>query len=486
MLDLNLTATLFRAIDWPTVKRLIFVGDPNQLPPIGKGKVFSDLIEWLNDIDKEAVGLLKINVRQLVNRLSGKGTGILDLASIYLRESNRLENKYENKFEVEEILKKVQEGGEIDKDLKVLFWKDYDELNKVLTETIVSDLETDTGKKFDPLKPQEIWRTALKGNTDILRDGYQQIISPYRGEFFGVEELNFLMQEFLNKSALNWNIDGIGINDKVIQFRNRSKSDPYLGYNATTNQKEKVEVFNGEIGFVKMCPYDTNRMFQVVFSKKPNIWIDFARDIKDYEKAKTKLKKIIELAYAISVHKAQGNEFERVYFILPKNKKSLLSTELLYTGITRAKRHLTILVEEDFSPFLSLRRLEKSHLIAINSSLFSFRPVPDEILNMYEWYEEGRIHQTLSEYMVRSKSEVIIANMLSEREIPFKYEIPLYAPDGTFYLPDFTITWNGEEYYWEHLGLLHNEDYKNHWETKNNGMKNISPENYLQQRNQEN
>jgi len=39
MLDLNLTATLFRAIDWPTVKRLIFVGDPNQLPPIGKGKV---------------------------------------------------------------------------------------------------------------------------------------------------------------------------------------------------------------------------------------------------------------------------------------------------------------------------------------------------------------------------------------------------------------------------------------------------------------
>jgi len=67
------------------------------------------------------VGLLKINVRQLVNRLSGKGTGILDLASIYLRESNRLENKYENKFEVEEILKKVQEGGEIDKESKRSF-----------------------------------------------------------------------------------------------------------------------------------------------------------------------------------------------------------------------------------------------------------------------------------------------------------------------------------------------------------------------------
>ena len=68
--------------------------------------------------------------------------------------------------------------------------------------------------------------------------------------------------------------------------------------------------------------------------------------------------------------------------------------------------------------------------------------------------------------MVRSKSEVIIANMLHDRGIPFLYECPLYAPDGTFYLPDFTITWQGEKWYWEHLGLMEKEEYKNHWETK--------------------
>lgn len=68
--------------------------------------------------------------------------------------------------------------------------------------------------------------------------------------------------------------------------------------------------------------------------------------------------------------------------------------------------------------------------------------------------------------MVRSKSEVIIANMLFERDIPFLYEVPLYAPDGTFYLPDFTITARGETWYWEHLGLLDREEYRNHWETK--------------------
>jgi hypothetical protein len=64
--------------------------------------------------------------------------------------------------------------------------------------------------------------------------------------------------------------------------------------------------------------------------------------------------------------------------------------------------------------------------------------------------------------MVRSKSEVIIANMLFERDIRFKYETVLTAPDGTFYLPDFTIIWSGEHLYWEHWGRMDDEKYRNH------------------------
>ena len=172
------------------------------------------------------------------------------------------------------------------------------------------------------------------------------------------------------------------------------------------------------------------------------------------------------MAYAISVHKSQGSEFGRVYFVLPKHKKALLSRELFYTGITRARTHCTLLVEEDISPLLSLRRPESSHLLGINSSLFSFRPMPEEMQRMHEWYEEGKIHITLANIMVRSKSEVIIANILAERDIPFRYEVPLFAPDGTFYLPDFTVKWGGEDWYWEHLGRLDDERYRHHWETK--------------------
>jgi hypothetical protein len=47
MLDLELAAALFRAVDWQHVRRLILVGDPGQLPPIGRGRVFADLIKWL-------------------------------------------------------------------------------------------------------------------------------------------------------------------------------------------------------------------------------------------------------------------------------------------------------------------------------------------------------------------------------------------------------------------------------------------------------
>jgi len=90
---------------------------------------------------------------------------------------------------------------------------------------------------------------------------------------------------------------------------------------------------------------------------------------------------------------------------------------------------------------------------------------------MHEWYEEGKIHRTLTSLMVRSKSEVIIANILADLNIPFLYEVPLYAPDGTMYLPDFTINIHGEQWYWEHLGMLTNQKYREHWENKKNWYK---------------
>jgi ATP-dependent DNA helicase RecQ len=74
-------------------------------------------------------------------------------------------------------------------------------------------------------------------------------------------------------------------------------------------------------------------------------------------------------------------------------------------------------------------------------------------------FKLGRICQTLAGHMVQSKSEVIIGNILFEREIPFEYEAELLV-DGDQFSPDFTINWKGKTYYWEHLGLLEQEQYK--------------------------
>lgn len=67
MIDLPMLATFFRAVNCNAVQRLIFVGDPNQLPPIGTGKIFADLLEWLKIELPEHIGELATNIRHILN-----------------------------------------------------------------------------------------------------------------------------------------------------------------------------------------------------------------------------------------------------------------------------------------------------------------------------------------------------------------------------------------------------------------------------------
>ena len=469
MLDLTMLATFFKAVNLNAVQRLIFVGDPNQLPPIGTGKVFSDLLDWLRTDLPENVGALTTNIRQIHNRLTNKGTGILDLANIYQHRVLADEKSGDFDAQEEEILEKIQEGGDVTGDLRVLFWDTPGTLEELLLDTMISDMKTDTGKIFDPERPDTLWNQYYGLFDEIGKPERSQVISPYRGELFGIEHLNQIIQGHKNLWMVEnkGTLGSITYNDKVIQTRNRSRSKPLKAYNTKTKKASDLEVFNGEIGYTKVHGYDHKKwkwskfhmsQFQVIFSRKQDYWVNFSSE--------SQVSENLELAYAISVHKAQGSEFERVYFVLPKHKRGLLSQELFYTGLTRAQSHCTLLVEEDMGPIYSLRRPENSQLLRINSSLFNFTPVPEEFQDMFQWYEEGKIHKTLADYMVRSKSEVIIANMLFDRDIPFAYEVPLRAPDGTTMLPDFTINWRGEVWYWEHEGMLHKEEYRNRQEVK--------------------
>ncbi|MCK6462815.1 MAG: AAA family ATPase [Candidatus Pacebacteria bacterium] len=476
MIDLELFATLFRVIDWHCIQRLVMIGDPNQLPPIGRGKVFSDIIEWLKKLYPENVGKLAINVRQLENAVFDRGKGILELADIFIQEQQKEENF--DKTKLESMLKRVQEGGVVDKDLRIIYWTQFDELESLMRDIIIEDLENDSNVKLENDKTYLLWDAACKKKDGKKRATYMQVLSPYRGEVYGTENLNLTLQKLFNKyQAQKATLDGIAIFDKVIQYRNRPKSDPISAYDLNNRKPCKIDIYNGEIGFVKPHPFDNEywkkpyfvlRKFQVVFDRKENYWVNFGycEDKKGKLVFSENVEENLELGYVISVHKAQGSEFDRVYCILPRKKSVLLSMELLYTAITRAQHHLTVFAQDDVSVFQTLSRIESSILSRINSSLFEFNPLSEELLTINSWYEEGKVVSTLTEYFVRSKSEMNIANILHLKNIPFTYETPLFAPDGTMYLPDFTISWQGERYYWEHVGRLDLSGYQNHWQAK--------------------
>ena len=494
MIDLNLFATLFRSINWNSVQRLILVGDPNQLPPIGRGKVFSDIIEWLGDEYPDNIGKLTDNIRQLQNEVEGNGRGILDLADVFIQEKQRSDDQNDIdtlKKNKEELFNKIQfEGnGDVEADLGVYFWQDQDDLESLIINVMASDMKDIAGDYTDDLNA--LWFKLIKKDNGFNPE-VMQVLSPYCGEFYGTVSLNQLLQDKLNHKWTKNKTDEIGLFDKVIQIKNRPRSDMAYAYDSRSGRIDRYEVYNGEIGLSMPHVSDSSAVrnanssinvqrLSVKFSgetRKNKAYL-YGNDLgitEDGEYIPTQpVKDNLDLAYAISVHKSQGSEFDYVYIVLPKRNSHLLSMELLYTAITRAQKKVTLFVEQDLSPLSTLSRAEKSALRPIQSSVFRFLPVPDDVFNNKGWYESFKRIATLSDYYVRSKSEALIVNMLYDKNIPFEYEKPLYAEDGTMYLPDFTVTFRGETYFWEHVGRTHDKDYMEHWAQKEKWYKNHFP-----------
>ena len=145
-------------------------------------------------------------------------------------------------------------------------------------------------------------------------------------------------------------MDGVTLFDKAIQTRDRTKSNPIWAYNSAKRQKVQVEVFNGEIGTVKAFGFDNKiwntlksgygprlKRFAVQFTRKPGVTVGYGREVPHDGKYKRneKVEDNLELAYAVSIHKAQGSEFADTFVIIPSSKARPVSAELVYTALTR-------------------------------------------------------------------------------------------------------------------------------------------------------
>ena len=138
----------------------------------------------------------------------------------------------------------------------------------------------------------------------------------------------------------------------------------------------------------------------------------------------------------------------------------------LYTALTRSREQLVLLIEgDDATPLFDLTRPERSETARRNTNLFQgvLRVGGDAIP-----YAEHLIHRTEKGHLVRSKSELVIANMLYQMKIEYEYE---RVCEGTAepgrLRPDFSfVTPDGDLIVWEHLGMLDRPDYKRGWEWK--------------------
>ncbi len=170
-------------------------------------------------------------------------------------------------------------------------------------------------------------------------------------------------------------------------------------------------------------------------------------------------KNLLELAYALTVHKAQGSEFDTVFVVLP-NPCRILSRELLYTALTRQNERLVLFCQGEPHKLLEYR-----HLSDAARRLTNLFEAPEPVQIGQHVYDGKHIHMSRRKELMISKSEVIIANELSASGIEYAYELPFVAKDGSRRYPDFTIEDpdTGVTWLWEHLGMLGNPEYDEKW-----------------------
>src|SRR6185295_8173232 len=128
---------------------------------------------------------------------------------------------------------------------------------------------------------------------------------------------------------------------------------------------------------------------------------------------------VLEVAYAITVHKAQGSQFETTFVVIP-NPCPLLSPELIYTALTRQRTRTVLFVQGNPLEMLALADPARSETARRLTCLF--RP-PDPFMTAAGTLLDGsHVHRSANGELMRSKSEVIVANTLRAHGIEYAYE----------------------------------------------------------------
>ena len=286
MVDIYLMYSLLKAVTVGT--RLILVGDVNQLPSVGPGKVLKDII-----------GSEKFNVVRLseIFRQAAESDIITNAHKINAGQSIRLDNK--------------------SKDFFMLSMNSSLQIQRALVSLIAEKL------------PPYVDATKY----DI------QVLTPSRKGELGVENLNKILQQYINppapgKREKQWGEVVFRENDKVMQIKNDYQMEWKIVTKKGLTIKEGSGVFNGDCGIIR----EINE-----FAGTVTVEFDEGKLV-EYTGATLEE---LELAYAITIHKSQGSEYPAVIIPLLNAPRPLLNRNLLYTAVTRARKCVTIVGSEN-------------------------------------------------------------------------------------------------------------------------------------------
>lgn len=465
------------------VDRLVLVGDPRQLPPIGAGRPFVDIVKLLEPANvgslfpRCGVGYAELTIPR---RQQGDSRADVLLGALF---SGR---------PIDPGADAVLDGSSEDPGecLRLVQWNQPQELQGKIVEELVRALQLEGaddelgfeeslgGARYQDWQSAFFWSKYGNNPGAASKAESWQTLSPVRAGLTGVDALNRMIQgRFRSKARELAETEGWGrkvprpvgnqsllYGDKVINVLNQRRRDVWPA------PEGEAYIANGDIGIV-VGQYKTQK-----FKGMPwKLEVEFAGQL-GYKygfypgEFGDEGRNPLELAYCLTVHKTQGSEFG-ITFVVLTNPCWLLSRELLYTALTRHQRRLVVLHQ---GPLVEYRRFagdEQSEIARRVTNLFA-DPLPREVSigAQQRFLEEGLIHRTERGDLVRSKSEVIIADKLFARGVEYTYEKPLQLPKGRVRYPDFTITDHarGATFFWEHLGMLDNPGYMERWQRKLN------------------
>lgn len=286
MVDIYLMYSLLKAVTVGT--RLILVGDVNQLPSVGPGKVLKDIIS------SEKFNVVRLSE---IFRQAAESDIITNAHKINAGQSIRLDNK--------------------SKDFFMLSMSSSIQIQRALVSLIAEKL------------PPYVDATKY----DI------QVLTPSRKGELGVENLNKILQQYINppapsKREKQWGEVIFRENDKVMQIKNDYQIEWKIVTKKGLTIKEGSGVFNGDCGIIR----EINE-----FAGTVTVEFDEGKLV-EYTGATLEE---LELAYAITIHKSQGSEYPAVIIPLLNAPRPLLNRNLLYTAVTRARKCVTIVGSEN-------------------------------------------------------------------------------------------------------------------------------------------